>query len=406
METRTANTQSPSFTIGIEEEYLLVDPHTRELIKEAPPTMLAACESLLENQVTPEFLQCQIEIGTAKCETMAQARNELTRMRACVASVARDHELALIAASTHPFSIWGQQKRTPKDRYRIIEEDLQNVVRRLVISGMHVHVGIDDDDLRIDLMSQATYILPHLLALSTSSPFWQGHETGLMSYRIAVWDEMPRTGLPEQFDSFGDFERHVQVLVNAGIIEDGTKMWWDIRPSMRYPTLEMRISDVCTRVDDAVCVAAIFRCWLHMLYRLRLSNQRWRRYSNMLITENRWRAQRYGIDRGLVDFGRGEIVPYTELLEEMFDLIAEDAAALDCVDEIHHARDILSHGTSAHRQLSTYRQAKEAGADEVEALRQVVDGLIEDTMTGIEPGDAVSNAEATATGDDLVRPQN
>ncbi|MGI9332382.1 MAG: carboxylate-amine ligase [Gammaproteobacteria bacterium] len=397
----SANTSktSPSFTIGIEEEYLLVDPQTRELIKEAPPTMLTACESLLEDQVTPEFLQCQIEIGTRKCETMTQARYELTRMRACVASVAREHGLALIAASTHPFAVWEQQKRTPKDRYRIIEQDLQNVVRRLVISGMHVHVGIDDDDLRIDLMSQATYILPHLLALSTSSPFWQGHETGLMSYRIAVWDEMPRTGLPEQFDSYGEFERHVQVLVGAGIIEDGSKMWWDIRPSVRYPTLEMRISDVCTRVDDAICIAAIYRCWLHMLYRLRQSNQRWRRYSNMLITENRWRAQRYGIDQGLIDFGRGEVVSYADLLDEMLELIAQDAKALDCVDDVNHARDILAHGTSAHRQLNAYREAKAQGAEEMEALRKVVDSLIEDTLSGVEPGDAVSNAEATATGE-------
>ena len=373
----------PSFTVGIEEEYLLVDRESRDLIHEAPPTMLPACEKALEDQVTPEFLQCQIEVGTRVCSTIAEARHDLTRLRKTVASVAREHGLAMIAASTHPFAAWGAQKRTSKERYEVIEQDLQDVVRRLMISGMHVHVAVEDDDLRIDLMNQVTYILPHLLALSTSSPFWQTHDTGLKSYRIAVWDELPRTGLPAQFDSFGEFDRHVNVLKSAGLIEDGTKLWWDVRPSVRFPTLEVRICDICTRLEDTICVAALYRCWLRMLYRLRLNNQRWRRYEPMLINENRWRAQRYGIDRGLVDFGKGAIVPYAELLEEMLGLVREDAEYFGCVAEVEHAREVLARGTSAHRQVSAYREALSRGANEQEALKSVVDMLIEDTMHGL-----------------------
>ena len=376
--------REPSFTIGIEEEYLLVDARTRDLVHEAPPEVLAECEALLEGQVTPEFLQCQIEVGTRVCATVAEARSDLVRLRGTVAAVARSHGLRLIAASTHPFATWGEQKRTEKERYQTIERDLQEVVRRLVICGMHVHAGIEDDDLRIDLMSQVSYVLPHLLALATSSPFWQGHETGLKSYRISVWDEMPRTGLPEHFESHGEFRRFLDVLTCTGIVEDGTKLWWDVRPSVRFPTLEMRISDVCTRLEDTVCVAALYVSWLRMLYRLRTGNQRWRHYPRMFVAENRWRAQRYGIDQGLVDFGRGTVVGYPELLDEMIELCAEDAQALGCTSEVGHARRIVERGTSAHWQLRTYHDAIAGGADGHEALRAVVDMLVEETMYGIE----------------------
>ena len=375
--------KEPSFTVGIEEEYLLVDAATRDLIHEAPPTMLAECEALLEGQVAPEFLQCQIEVGTRVCATVGEARADLERLRSTVAAVARSHGLRLVAASTHPFAVWGQQMRTQKERYQAIEHDLQEVVRRLVICGMHVHVGIDDDELRIDLMNQVSYVLPHLLALSTSSPFWQGHHTGLKSYRISVWDEMPRTGIPERFESHGEFQRFVDVLVRAGMIEDGTKIWWEVRPSVRFPTLEMRVSDICTRLEDTACIAALYVCWLRMLYRLRVRNQRWRHYPRALIAENRWRAQRYGIDQGLVDFGRGVVVDYPELLEEMIELCAEDAEALDCTAEIEHARRIIERGTSAHWQVRTWRYAMAGGASEREALEAVVDMLVEETMHGI-----------------------
>ncbi len=373
----------PSFSIGIEEEYMLVDASDRNLILEAPPTLMQELSELLGPLVSPEFLQCQVEVGTPVCENLDEARGHLVDLRRGVAAVVADHGLRLMAASTHPFAEEGRPRHTPKDRYDALAEDLQQVVRRLAISGMHVHVGIEDDDLRMDLMGQASYILPHLLALSTSSPFWCGTETGLKSYRISIWDELPRTGLPEQFDSFSEYRRHVDVLVKSGIIEDATKIWWDIRPSDRFATLEMRIPDVFTRVDDALCVAALYRCWLRMLYRLRRDNMRWRRYARMLVDENRWRAHRYGIDDGLIDFGRGVIVPYAELLEEMLELVDEDAEYFGCRAQVQHARFILAEGTSAHRQLACFRKALEDGADRHQALVAVVDLLTRDTLSGL-----------------------
>lgn len=374
--------KEPEFTIGIEEEYLLIDLESRDLIRQAPEGMLSECESILKEQVAPEFLQCQIEVGTRVCKTVKEVGRNLRELRKAVSEVAARYDLAIMAASTHPFNQGEQQEHTDKDRYNELANDLQEVVRRLVICGMHVHVGIADDELRIDLLSQVGYVLPHLLALSTSSPFWKGHDSGLMSYRVSVWDELPRTGLPDYFESYSEYRRHVDVLIKAGMIEDGTKLWWDVRPSERFPTLEMRIADVCTRIEDGLCIAALYLCWLRMLYRLRVNNQRWRRYTPMLINENRWRAHRYGVNEGLVDFGKGELVPYSELLEEMLEVLQEDAEYFDCVDEITHSRTILERGSSAHQQLATYRQAMDKGASEDEALKLVVDMLVAQTRAG------------------------
>ena len=373
----------PDFTIGIEEEYLLVDRQTRDLVPEPPPTMLAECEALLEDRVKPEFLQSQIEIGTRVCTTLAEARADLVNLRRTVAEVAAKHGLAPIAASTHPFAQWQDQKRTDKERYDLLQRDMQVVARRLLICGMHVHVGIGDDEFRIDILNQISYFLPHLLALSTSSPFWGGEDTGLKSYRLCVFNELPRSGLPERFASFGEYQRTVDIMVGAGLIEDATKLWWDIRPSARFPTLEMRITDVCTRIDDAIAIAAIYRCLCRMLYRLRRDNQRWRIYSRLLVDENRWRAQRYGFEDGLVDFGKGEIVPYGRLLDEMIEVLKDDAEFFGCVAEVEHARTIVARGTSAHRQLAVYSAAIDGGAKPREALEAVVDMLIAETVEGL-----------------------
>jgi carboxylate-amine ligase len=372
--------KTPSFTIGIEEEYMLVHPETGDLVREVPESLMPAMRKKLGDQVTREFLQCQVEVGTRVCQNISEAREELRYLRQTVADVAAAHGFGLIASSTHPFAEADQQSVTSKARYAALENDLQRVARRLLIGGMHVHVGIDDDDMRIDLMSQAAYILPHILALSTSSPFWRSEDTGLMSYRICIWDEMPRTGLPREFESHSEYMRHVQTLVAAGIIEDASKIWWDLRPSCRFPTLEMRISDLCTTLEDTLCIAALYSCWLRMLHRLRLNNLRWRRYSSMLIEENRWRAHRYGTREGLIDFGRGEIVSYPDLMDEIIKLVAEDAAALDCENEINHARTILERGTSAHRQLSTYYAVMEETGDSQLAFKKVVDWLQKETI--------------------------
>lgn len=373
----------PSFTMGLEEEYLLVDRGTRDIVQSPPEEMLEACQEQAPGRIHPEFLRCQIEVGTPVCKTLAEARAELAALRATVAGVAGRYGLAPIAASTHPFAAWEPQKHTNRDRYNMLARDLGAPARRLMICGMHVHIGIEDDDLRIDLMNQVRYFLPHLLALSTSSPFWRGRDMERRSYRLSVWHELPRTGMPASFQSYGEYQSHVAVLVNAGVIEDASKLWWDIRPSSRFPTLEMRITDICTRLDDAVTVAALYRCLLRMLWRLKLRNVTWRPYKNLLIEENRWRAQRYGLDSGLVDFGQGRIVPYADLLDEIIELTREDAEHFGCTAEVERAREIVARGTSAHRQIAIYQEALAAGAGEDEALRRVVDWLVEETMVGV-----------------------
>lgn len=373
----------PKFTMGIEEEYLLVDRDTRALVVDPPKSLMSECEELIGEQVSSELLRSQIEIGTKVCNNIQEAREDLARLRKVIVDVTANHNIAPIAASTHPFSRWQDQKQTQKDRYESLTLEMQGAARRLVICGMHVHVGIEDNELRIDLMNQMSYFLPHLLAMSCSSPFWGGHDTGLKSYRLTIFDALPRTGLPERFASWSEYQRHVQVLIDAGLIEDSTKIWWDLRPSARYPTLETRVMDVCTRIDDAISLAALLVCHLRMLYRLRTRNQRWRIYSPMLIRENRWRAMRYSFDEGLVDLAHGVVVPFDELLEEMLGLVAEDAEALGCTEEVAGVWDILSRGTSAHRQLRDFEQQQAAGKSVEDSFKTVVDTLIATTAEGL-----------------------
>ena len=372
----------PKFTIGIEEEYLLVDQETRALVIDPPEDLMHECEKRLGEQVTAELLRSQVEIGTKVCNNLQEAREDLVRLRSGVIEVANSHGLAPIAASTHPFSLWHDQKHTRKERYDRLTVEMQGAARRLLICGMHVHVGIDDDELRIDLMNQMSYFLPHLLALSCSSPFWEGRNTGLKSYRLTVFDALPRTGVPERFASYSEYERHVRVLVDAGLIDDSTRIWWDLRPSAKFPTLETRIMDVCTYIDDTVALAALLVCILRMLYRLRINNQRWRMYTPMLIRENRWRAMRYSFDEGLIDLAKGIVVPFEDLLNELLCLVAEDAEALGCSEEIASLQHILQRGTSAHRQLRKYELELAAGASDKDALKSVVDTLIKDTAEG------------------------
>jgi carboxylate-amine ligase len=375
--------ERPSFTVGIEEEYLIVDRETRDLVRDMPDAVMIECEERLAGQVSPEFLRSQIEVGTKVSNTLQEAKEDLAMLRRTVAEVTGKYGLAPIAASTHPFAEWGQQIPTDKERYRILARDMAGIVRRLVISGMHVHVCIDDEDLRIDLMNQVVYFLPHLLALSTSSPFWTAEDTGLKSYRTSVFRTLPRTGLPDEFNSWADYRRHVNVLIEAGVIEDATKLWWDIRPSDRYPTLEMRSSDVCTSLDDGIAIASIYMSLLAMLYRHRMRNRRWRIYSRSLIDENIWRAQRYGATGELIDFGQSRLVPFEELVEEIIDIVRKDAEELGCFKEVQHARTIVERGTSAQRQVAIYNEAIESGASAAEAGIAVVDFLIEETVAGL-----------------------
>ncbi|MCB1382534.1 MAG: carboxylate-amine ligase [Notoacmeibacter sp.] len=372
----------PAFTMGIEEEYLLVDRGSLELAP-ANEMLMEECRAALAGQVSPEFLQCQIEVGTRVCRTAAEARDDLRRLRLTIAEVADRHGLAPLAVSCHPFADWHSQHHTDKDRYNGLERDLGSVARRMLICGMHVHVGIADDDMRNDLMGQFCYFLPHLLALSASSPFWQGEDTGLASWRLTVFDNLPRTGLPPVFPSHEAYRRAVDLLVANGIIEDGTKIWWDARPSDRFPTLEARICDVSPVLDDGIAIAALVQCILRMLYRLRRLNQRWRVYDHFLLKENRWRAQRYGVTGGLIDLGRGEIVPFGALLQELLQLVAEDAEALGCTAELERHASIVADAGSAGRQRAVWNAALAAGEDAGSAGRRVVQHLMEAFTDGL-----------------------
>lgn len=371
--------KTPDFTLGIEEEFLLVDPVTRDLVADPPEELFKRCSKALGTQVSHEFLRAQIEIGTPVCSTIQEARKHLAELRNTIVETVAGFDLVIIAASTHPTAHWDQQQHTAQERYDNLAQELQGVVRRLVTCGMHVHVGIADEDLRIELMNQVTYFLPHLLALSTSSPFWGGRDTGLKSYRLSVFNELPRTGLPDTFKSYADYQQHVDILVKVGSIGDASQLWWDLRPSARFPTLEMRITDVCTHLDDSICIAALYLATTKMLANLRQRNQNWRQYAPMLIRENRWRAQRYGIDEGLIDFSGNKTVSFPELAVEWVELVREAANELGCEKEISHIFTILEQGTSADQQRRVYQDALAKTGHEKEALCHLVDWLIKRT---------------------------
>ena len=373
----------PPFTVGIEEEYLLVDLSTRDVNENPPSRLLQACTERGGGHINPEFLRSQLEVSTRVCHSICELRADLARLRGIIVEVARGYGLAPIAASTHPFARAIRQMPTEKEQFFAMAREMQTAARRLMVCGMHVHIGIDDDDLRVDLMNQLSYFVPHLVALSCSSPFWEGERTGLMSFRLNVFSSLPRTGLPERFSSYSELRRHLDMLIRNGVIENSSKMWWDVQPNPRCPTVEMRVMDCCTSIDDSASLAALVTCLARMLYRLRRSNQSWRWYKNVLIAENRWRAMRYSFDEQLLDLARGELRPFAEMARELIELVREDAIALGCLREIEYIPTILKRGTSAHRQLRTYDEARAAGASEREALLAVVDFLIRETAAGL-----------------------
>ena len=375
------NRQQSAYTFGIEEEYFLVGTATGELVSERPEELLAECKAALGAQVSAEFQRSQVEVATKVCVSPAEARAELTRLRSTLAALATPHGLAPIAASTHPLARWGDQRHTDKERYNSIAHDLQVLGRRMVAGGMHVHVGIDDNDLRIAVMNELRAFLPLLLALSTSSPFWQGEDTGLKSYRTAINDATPRSGMPEAFLSWSQYQGTIDLLVRAGVIEDATKVWWDLRPSARFPTLELRITDVCSLIDDALCIAALFRCLCRCLLGRISSGQPLASVPLLLLNENRWRAQRYGLKHGFVDPNRGKISAARELIDELLDLIQDDAENLASKDEVDHVRNILARGTSADRQRALNEDLLSRGLPSADALKRVVECLMVETVT-------------------------
>jgi carboxylate-amine ligase len=363
------------FTVGIEEEYQIIDPESRELTSYVQE-FLEQGQHVLKDQIKPEFMQSQVEVGSKICQDMAEARAEVVRLRSTICDLAADNGLAVAAASTHPFSMWSEQDITIKERYAKQLAEMADLAKRLLIFGMHVHVGIEDKDLRIDIMDQARYFLPHLLVLSTSSPFWHGRNTGLKSYRSIIFENLPRSGPPPDFSSWSEYERFVDTLVKTGCIEDATRIWWDIRPHPKFPTIEFRVTDICTKVDECICLAALIQAIVAKLLKLRQNNQSWRRYRHHLITENKWRAVRRGIDGKLLDFGKKQEVPVRDLVSELLELVDDVLDDLGSRKDVEYVNTILSEGTSADRQLAIYERTGD--------LRDVVDQLVAETKEGLE----------------------
>lgn len=372
--------KEPSFSIGVEEEYWLVHKDSGNLITRQPCDLMKNMTQALGEQVTKEFHGSQIEIGTKICHSSAEVRQELIKLRAQISSIADQHNLTIIASSTHPSAEWDKQTHSEGSHYDSLVEDFQQVILRLLICGMHVHIGIEDKELRIELLNQMTYFLPHLLAISTSSPFWRGKDMGLNCYRLSLFDNLPRSGMPEKFSSYSEYERLMDVLISSGAIDNPAKIWWDIRPSTKWPTVEMRVTDVCTNVNDAVCLTSITRCLFRALYRLRCQNQSWRHYPTTLINQNRWLAQRHGTHNGLIDIGQGKIRPFKELTDEILEFIWEDVEYFGCQDEVNRIYQIIDGGTSSDKQVSIYRKSKEQGLTSEEALINVKKFLMDETL--------------------------
>ena len=362
------------FTLGIEEEFQIVDPESREL-RSHVAEILEEGRMLVGEQVKPEMIQSQIEVGTGVCKNIQEARADITRLRSIIASLAEKNGLKIVAASTHPISRWQEQEIFDDERYELLVQELQTVARSLLIFGVHVHVGVADRERQIHIMNASRYFLPHVLALSTSSPFWMGHNTGLKSYRSEIFKQFPRTDIPDHFDSYPGFQRYVELLIKTGCINDGKKIWWDCRPHPFFPTLEFRICDIPSRVDDTVAIAALFQAIVAKLYKLIDQNLGFRLYRRALIQENKWRAVRYGLEGKLIDFGKQKEVPVKDLIRELLDFVDDVLDDLGSRKEVEHIHTILERGTSADEQLRVYRETND--------LKAVVDRLIELTRENV-----------------------
>ncbi len=364
-------------TIGIEEEFQIVD-QTGEL-RAHIDELLGVAKPLLGEDVKPEMLQSVVEVGTKICQSTDEARAEVVRLRGALAGLLNPAGLRIVSAGTHPFSHWQDQRVTELERYKVLEDELQDLVRELLIFGMHVHVGIPGRDARIEVMNEARYFLPHLLALSTSSPFWAGRRTGLKSYRCVVWSRFPRTGIPPEFSSHGQFDAYVELLVRTNCIDNGKKVWWDLRPHWQYPTIEFRICDAGTKVDEVICIAALIQAVCAKLLKLRRQNLGFRKYDPQLIHENKFRAMRHGIDGKLIDFGKQLEVPMRDLAVELLEFVDDVVDELGSRKDVEYVHTILADGTSADRQLAVHERS---GGD----LRAVVEHLTDETVVGVPIG--------------------
>ena len=360
-------------TIGVEEEYQIIDA-AGELHSHID-TLLAAATPQLGEKVKREMMQSVVEVGTTICDNVEQAREQLAEMRGTLTGLLKPEGLRIACAGTHPFSRWYEQQITENERYKMLEEELQDVVRSLLIFGLHVHVCVPDQEIRIDVLNEARYFLPHLLALSTSSPFWMGRNTGLKSYRSVIWARFPRTGIPPDFSSFDEYENYVQLLVKTGSIDDGKKIWWDLRAHPSFPTIEFRVCDMPTRLEETVCLAALTQAICAKLLKLRSSNLGFRKYLPALIGENKWRAMRYGIDGKLIDFGKQSEVTMRDLALELLEFVDDVVDDLGSRPAVEYVHTILKEGTSADRQVAEFKRTGDT--------REVVRQLAEETVVGV-----------------------
>jgi carboxylate-amine ligase len=365
----------PSFSIGIEEEYQTVDPETRDLKSHIHAEIVQKGKTILAEHVKPEMHQSVLEIGTGVCRNIKEAKEEIRSIRRQIVTLAKQNGLRLAAAGTHPFAEWRRQEIYPDERYHTIVEDMKMVARANLIFGLHVHIGIEDRETAIHIMNGARYFLPHILALSANSPFWQGMDTGLRSYRCKVFDKFPRTNIPDLYSSWSEFEDYVNLLIKTNCIDNAKKIWWDIRPHPHFPTLEFRICDIPMRVDESIAIAALCQAVIAKLYRLHEQNLTFRHYSRALIMENKWRAARYGIHGKLIDFGKQTEVPVRDLIYEILDFVSDVTGELGSADEIAYILRILEEGGGADRQLGVFANTGD--------LNQVVDYVIEQTELGL-----------------------
>lgn len=366
--------QRPTFTLGIEEEYQVVDPVSREL-KSHVQQLFAQGESRFKEQIKREMHQSVIEVGTGICANIADARTQVTELRAELIRLTRANGVRIAAGGTHPFSDWAAVPITEDPRYAQIVEDLQLVARANLIFGLHVHVAVEDNDARIQLMNAARYFLPHIFALSVNSPFWMGMNTGWKSFRAKTFERFPRTGIPEFFGSWVEYEEFVRTLVETGCMDNAKKIWWDLRPHPFFPTLEYRICDIPMRVDETICIAALFQALTYKLWRLYNDNMAWRLYRRSLVHENKTRAARWGLAGRLVDFGKRTQVPTTSLIDELIEFIDDVVDELGSRREIDYVQEIVRRGTGADRQLKVFAETND--------LKAVVDYIIEETEYGI-----------------------
>src|SRR5215475_9580252 len=346
------------FTLGIEEEFQIVDPKTREL-RSHVAEFLDEGKMILGEQIKPEMIQSMVEVGTGICRNIQEARTDITRLRSIISGLARKNGLAIVAASTHPISRWQDQKIFDDERYELLVQELQTVARSLLIFGLHVHVGMADRERAIHIMNAARYFLPHVLALSTSSPFWMGHNTGLKSYRTEVFKQFPRTDIPDHFDSYTGFERYVDLLIKTHCIDNGKKIWWDIRPHPYFPTLEFRVCDIPMRLEETIAIAALCQAVIAKLYQLHERNLSFRHYNRALLMENKWRAARYGLDGKLIDFGKQTEVPARDLIHEILEFVGDVVPELGSENEIAYVRRMLLEGGGATRQLRVFQETND-----------------------------------------------